>query len=495
MELLQQQSVQHASFSQSLLWLVQQREQAQKNASEEQQLRLDSDSDLVRIVTIHKSKGLQYPIVFLPFMWDVKGSRYQPKSYSVHDQQGQRRLLILDEAERERWHQENLAEAIRLFYVGMTRAVYRCYLGWGHISGAGSSAIAHCLFADRIKRGSHPQNLDVTTTAQLRLPFVTLAQQTQSVEIIDSDNPGATPAQLATTVSTVPAVKVFSRSIRQQWRISSYSQIASSGFSQHTDRPDYDAVEPVSLAMQIVGDNTDEHQLNRFSFQKGARAGNFLHDILEHQPFDQPVNQKLIQQKCLEYGFDEIWLPCLSEWIEDVLHCPLGVLQLSRLSATQRVSEMEFYMSSKNLQAEALNRLLHQHQYSRPEQLFSFGHITGFLKGFIDLVFEANGQYFVADYKSNYLGPTLQHYSFDACREAMYDHHYHLQYLIYSLALHRYLQQRIADYNYQQHFGGVYYLFLRGMTATGENREGIFFDRPKQEVIEQLDALFSGDPA
>ena len=152
-ELLQQQTAQHASFSQSLQWLVSQREQVDNKQNEEHQLRLDSDSQLVRIVTIHRSKGLQYPIVFLPFMWDVKGARNQPQSYSVHDDQGNRQLLILDETARQRWHEENLAEEIRLFYVAMTRAIYRCYLGWGHIKGAGSSAIAHTLYSEHIKAG------------------------------------------------------------------------------------------------------------------------------------------------------------------------------------------------------------------------------------------------------------------------------------------------------------------------------------------------------
>lgn len=493
MELLQQQSVQHASLGQSLQWLVQQREQAEKNPGDEQQLRLDSDSNLVRIVTIHKSKGLQYPIVFLPFMWDVMGSRYQPKSYSVHDEQGQRRLLILDESERKRWHQENLGEAIRLFYVAMTRAVYRCYLGWGHIKGAGSSAIAHCLFPDNIKSGPFPCNLDVTTTAQLRRPFETLAQQTQSVEIIESEVLPGVPLQRKKPSSETPVAKTFSRSIRQQWHISSYSQLASAGFSHNSEQPDYDALQSSPSQSEMLIPIKDSKQLSRFNFQKGARAGNFLHDILEHQPFHQPVSVPLIQQKCLEYGFDEIWLPCLSDWIKDILQCPLKGLPLNQLQPAHKLSEMEFYMSSKNLQADALNQLLHRYQYSLPEQIFSFRSINGFLKGFIDLVFEANGQYFVADYKSNYLGPTLQDYNVESCKAAMYDHHYHLQYLIYSLALHRYLQQRRADYDYEQHFGGVYYLFLRGMSAGSDNHEGIYFERPALQVIEQLDALFSGD--
>ena len=188
-ELLQQQSNRHASFSQALHWLVQQREQVTDSADiEAHQLRLESDSDLVRIVTIHKSKGLQYPIIFMPFMWDVKGNKYQPKSYSYHDQSGHKKLMILDEAERNSWHQENLAEEVRLFYVAITRAIYRCYLGWGHIKGAGSSAIAQCLFSDKIKAGSYPQQLDVSNVGELRSPFESLNHQQTIVEFPLADS-------------------------------------------------------------------------------------------------------------------------------------------------------------------------------------------------------------------------------------------------------------------------------------------------------------------
>ena len=97
----------------------------------------------------------------------------------------------------------------------------------------------------------------------------------------------------------------------------------------------------------------------------------------------------------------------------------------------------------------------------------------------------------MADYKSNYLGPSVQHYMQEQCAKAMYEHHYHLQYLIYSLALHRYLQQRIQDYDYEQHFGGVYYLFLRGMSSGNRHSEGVYFDKPEADVIRQLNLLFA----
>jgi len=487
-ELLQQQSYKHASFSQALYWLVQQREQVRDNSDkEEHQLRLESDSDLVKIVTVHKSKGLQYPIVFLPFMWDVKSNMNQPESYSYHDELGNKKVMILDEEKRQSWHQENLAEEVRLFYVAITRAVYRCYLGWGNIKGAGSSAIAHCLFSDRIKKGNYPQNLDVSDASELRLPFDGLNQNVEQSSSLPVDflniKTGLTKGSLNQS-----SAKIFTRKIQQQWRISSYSQIASSGSIEEVDRPDYDAIQ---TSVKDSEPSLPVDELTRFTFQKGAKAGNFLHDIFEHQVFDQPVDELLIQHKCNEYGFEEKWVPCLIDWIRDVVECEISQgLQLMSLKPQQTIAEMEFYMSSKNLMADPLNTLLHQHHYSRPEQIFSFSSINGFLKGFIDLVFEFNGQYFIADYKSNYLGDGVQNYDKQNCKEAMYDHHYHLQYLIYTLALHRFLKQKISDYDYNRHFGGVYYLFLRGMTASCK-QQGVYFHKPALKIIQQLDELFN----
>lgn len=488
MELLQQQTSQHASLGQALHWLLQQREQLKENAYNEAfQLRLESDSDLVRIVTIHKSKGLEYPIVFLPFMWDIKDQRKAPVTYSYHDDDGNKHIMINDESEQLRWQQEKLGEEIRLFYVAMTRAKYRCYLAWGNISGAGGSAIAHCLYRDQTKPGRFGLDLDLSDAEELRRPFETLNLSQQLVVIVEAEQiESSVSKQTKIHIKQAP-VKKISRVIKQQWRISSYSQIAATGFVDKVDRPDYD----VAVNQPLAPVPTEvSNQLNRFTFHKGAKAGNFLHELLELQPFDQEIDESLIKQACQLYGYDEQWIPCLSEWLEEILQCNIGKLQLSQIKPKQKICEMEFYMTCKNLQPDVLNTLLHQYHYSRPEQLLSFADIKGFVKGFIDLVFEYQGQYFIADYKSNYLGSHVEVYDSDSLEQAMVEHRYHLQYLIYTLALHRFLQQRIVDYDYDKHIGGVYYLFLRGMSKTDTAHHGVYFHKPGRDVIDQLNSLF-----
>jgi len=488
-ELLQQQASEHASPSQALHWLRTQRQSVQQAGdNEEHQLRLESDRNLVRIVTIHKSKGLEYSIVFLPFMWDVKGKRNQPNSYSVHNDDGSKHTLIYDESERDRWYQEILAEEVRLFYVAMTRARYRCYLAWGNIKGAGSSAIAQCLFADRINKKSYPWDLDIEYPSALLQPFENINQGGERIKIIQPAIEQAETKKPAIKNLRLTHALPFDRSIERQWRISSYSQIASSGSAHKVDRPDYDALSAQAVEQKPIA---AEEIHNRFTFPKGARAGTFLHDILEHSVFDRPVDELLIAEKCREYGYAQDWVKELVNWMQDVLDCELNGFSLSDIKPQQKITEMEFYLSSQNLNHQTLNLVLQQFHYLRPQQQYNFSDIKGFLLGFIDLVFEHQGKYYIADYKSNYLGAEKGDYVHQQCDEAMHEHHYHLQYLIYTLALHRFLGQRLQDYDYDNHIGGAYYLFLRGMTVqNNETSSGVFFHKPGRQVIEQLDDLF-----
>jgi exodeoxyribonuclease V beta subunit len=113
------------------------------------------------------------------------------------------------------------------------------------------------------------------------------------------------------------------------------------------------------------------------------------------------------------------------------------------------------------------------------------------MKGFIDLVFKAHGRFYVLDYKSNWLGEELSDYASEQLAQAMADSDYTLQYLIYTVALHRYLRCRIPDYDYDTHFGGVFYLFLRGIDPKSGQDTGIYRDRLSKELIESLDIYFA----
>ena len=144
------------------------------------------------------------------------------------------------------------------------------------------------------------------------------------------------------------------------------------------------------------------------------------------------------------------------------------------------------------LTAERLNGVLQRHDpLSRQAPPLHFSTLQGMLKGFMDLVFEHQGRFYVLDYKSNYLGDSSEAYGSEALATAMIQHRYDLQYQLYTLALHRYLASRLPDYDYERHVGGVFYLFLRGMQAGGT--QGIFATRPSLTLIRELDRLFAGE--
>ena len=171
--------------------------------------------------------------------------------------------------------------------------------------------------------------------------------------------------------------------------------------------------------------------------------------------------------------------------------------------------EMEFYFSVDQFRASEFNATLKQ--FSGQSESLEFGNFDGHLKGAIDLVFKANGQYFILDYKSNFLGDSIDDYQDAALQEVMQDHRYDVQYLLYTLATHRFLTHRFGDaYDYQRDFGGVYYLFLRGLaldldlnmetaairskqiiSKVTNRKEGVLFIKPDAELIAALDRQVS----
>ncbi len=486
-ELLHRESRHHASINRSLNWFLQQMN-ASAQAAEAHQLQLESDQDLVRILTMHKSKGLQYPIVFLPFAWSDKiDDNHRGACYRVHDDQGNEVIKLLDDSAVEDWRREQQAEIMRLFYVAITRAEYRCYIGWGHVSGAKDSAPARLLYADRIETDNKgKESLNIDSQDQLEAPWRKLG----GVELLDEPVTAALDEYLAKEQSLAKP-KEFTRVLRQQWRVSSFTRMALGVSEELADLPEHDALSvDAETPLQPA-----ETRPSRFTFEKGARAGSFLHDLLEHQDFARPFDESELEQRCLHYGYEAHWAPVLKKWLDAVLEKDLGGFCLRDLEARNRIAEMEFDLAADGLDDRALTALLREQDYLQPQQKLRFERLSGFLKGYIDLVFAHQGRYYLLDYKSNHLGYRMEDYDEAACRDAMYEHHYFLQYLIYSLALHRHLRRRLAGYDYEQHFGGVRYLFLRGISTDTDKSYGLFKDRPKQAFIERLDALLGGGGA
>ncbi|MBW8247790.1 exodeoxyribonuclease V subunit beta [Enterobacter mori] len=482
-ELLQEAGTQLESEHALVRWLSQQIADPNSNSSS-QQMRLESDKHLVQIVTIHKSKGLEYPLVWLPF---IANYRVQDQAF-YHDRESFEAVLDLSKAESsvELAEAERLAEDLRLLYVALTRSVWHCSLG-----------IAP-LFR---RRGEKSGETDFHLSALGRLIQLgepkDAAGLRQCIEALCGDHIAlhipASPDNSRWQMPEQPVddlnARQIQRTLADDWRVTSYS-----GLQQHGQSIAQDLMPKLDVDAAGVGDVLPEPALTPHQFPRGASPGTFLHSLFEELDFTQPVSTEWVLKMLQSGGFDEKWQPVLTDWVTAILQAPLTQqgISLSQLTAKDKQVEMEFYLPiASPLKADALDALIREYDpLSAGCPPLNFRQVQGMLKGFIDLVFRHEGRYYLLDYKSNWLGDSSDAYTQDAMASAMQQHRYDLQYQLYTLALHRYLRHRIADYRYEDHFGGVIYLFLRGVDAADPN-SGIFSTRPDAALIEKMDELFA----
>lgn len=486
---------------------------------EDFQLRLESDADCVRIVTIHKAKGLEYPVVFCPFSWNGSTPQGQTQEFFCHrkNAQGNGYDLLLDigspeQVQHERLAaRETLAENIRLLYVALTRARSICYLAWGALNGAETSALAYLLHqAPYLAQSAEDPSLDPVQGTAAR--FLGLSDEDLLADLAGLAGPGK-----AILVSPIPESEPvlysrpnpadrpltcppFSGKITGDWKTTSFSAMIH-GHYHGAELPDYDSndlpAEPPA--------GPPETGRTIFTFPHGTGPGTFLHDLLEHLDFSQPPPKDYIPAKLAEFGFDPGWQATLNEMIDNLRNTPLpgpagtngrSRIRLAAITNQQRLNELEFYFSLlpvtvktlKNIFAKAPGSAGFIQDFTEQLTRLDFAPTRGFLKGFIDLVFELEGRYYIVDWKSNHLGNSREDYRQDRLIPAMQQGFYTLQYHIYATALHNYLQNRLPGYSYDANFGGVFYIFLRGVDRNHGPEYGIFHDRPHPDLIAAMSA-------
>jgi len=473
-------------------------------AGEEQILRLESDEQLVRVVTIHKSKGLEYPLVFLPFLCSSKPVDGKRLPLTYHDDQGFAHVTLSPTpGQIEQADDERLAEDLRLLYVALTRARHACWLGIADLRrGAAKESILHRSALGYLLGGGAAlaQSADVQVwlrELQAGCPAIHLAP------LPEADAQRFTPIrdQAALLKPRVPK-----RRAAENWWIASYSalrisdKILAAG-DQSPENPQEQKLfddERVDLdtLRQVPASGGDLHR-----FARGPGPGTFLHGLLEwagREGFASVTAQPhlladTVARRCNRRGWSG-WIDSLSQWLQAMLSTPLRMgadcspVVLGGLTHYQ--IEMEFWFASHQVDVARLDGLVRQYTHGGALRAPAEGILlNGMFKGFIDLSFEHEGRYYVADYKSNWLGSDETAYTAEAMTAAILEHRYDLQYVLYVLALHRQLKARLPGYDYDEHVGGAVFLFLRGVQAASQ---GVYFVRPERELIEELDALFQG---
>ncbi|MCO5120910.1 MAG: exodeoxyribonuclease V subunit beta [Burkholderiaceae bacterium] len=469
---------------------------------ESAELRLESDDDLVQILTMHKSKGLEFPIVFVPFGWrDIRKSKTEDAA-ALHEPDGEggwRTVLLCGPradgegaaigAMRQRARQEEESEAMRLVYVAATRAEHRLYLFWSASKGDGQ--VGRLLGASQADRVAEMVRKAPQAVAGLGC-------MPEPREAASDDAPLRRRAEEL-------RAREFTGEIATPWEERSYTAL------MRAIRPDaVDALAPLPPAEAprpdhdewiVVPVDPDEppsgEQAVRHAFPAGARAGTALHAVLEEVDFGRPVDPELVARVLGRHGITAD-ARAVADWLDRVLDTPLpdGAGAMPRLRGLGKAGftrELKFILPAIGSNAVDRTRRIVgivRKEFAIDGELASNADWHGYLGGFIDLVFEADGRYWILDWKSNRLGGDDSSYHEQAMAASIASHGYALQFCLYTLALHRLLASRLPGYDYERHFGGVYYAFLRGMT--GAAGKGVHFARPSRELVVALDAQLSG---
>jgi exodeoxyribonuclease V beta subunit len=496
------------------------------------QLRLESDAGLVQIVTVHKSKGLEYPLVFLPFACAFRPAKVSDMPLKWHDADGALHIAIGDADVLPRVDRERLGEDLRKLYVALTRARYATWVGIAPIQAIELSAFGYLL------GGGQPIAADA-------LPGQLAAWRGDCahIDVVEAPSASADPYVPRYARQVRGAARTLTRAVREHWWIASYSSLRTAS-GPPADGAGRSAASPLasplasslapplaSPASNDVRSAPDTHSEDVFhelreaerrdaadaareapargaglhAFVRGADAGSFLHELMEwaaNEGFAKAVAnphrvRDTVARRCHLRGWAR-WIEPLTGWLLHLLGTPLALpaiggdavapVTLAALGAY--LPEMEFWLSAHHVDTLALDAEVTRCTLdgaARPA--LEPTRLNGMLKGFIDLVFEHDGRYYVADYKSNWLGPDDDAYTPARMRAQILASRYELQYVLYLFALHRLLKVRLPDYDYDRHVGGAVYLFLRGGAAPGQ---GLHVERPPRALIDALDDLFEG---
>ena len=492
-EILQQAATLHESEAALLSWFE---KQIQGEGRQEAQIRLESERQLVKIVTIHKSKGLEYDLVWLPFL-AVPSKDPSKKDINIYySKERDETLWDMENRNLNALYEETFAEELRLLYVALTRAKYQMAFALPTQFDKKWNALHYVLSQGEI--GKEINLSDSKNTETLLQTFKEKMQD--NVEICTKPNLEALTALSINTKNDELKAAEFTGNIEQDWRITSFTSIeqghrrqnyfAESVGKKHAvfdDVKDYDSQNAIEISTALLNEN----ESNILDLPRGKQVGTALHRHFENCYFSDLANTEEIDKLRQSLQLDETFTEPLQNWLQQISHTPLSNeigIALADLANKDCIKEMPFYLAIReHFDVEAFNRALKAHHHL-PSEPLQFEQIQGMVRGSIDLVFRHNGKYYLVDYKSNFLGSTLADYNQEALKKEMLHSHYDWQYLIYTLALHRYLQSVVPHYDYARDFGGVFYLFLRGMN--GEPQSGVFYDRPSVELITELDGVF-----
>ena len=527
-----------------LAWLRHQMREERHEVAGERTRRLDSDATAVQLVTIHGSKGLQWPVAMLPFAFDRFPGRERDQVLTYHDDEGARVLHVggLESRPRElddRARDEDLGERLRLLYVAMTRAEAQLVAWWAPSTNTPTSEL------HRLVLGRQPGQAEVPAAQPLgpdekALAWL-LAWGRRGAFTAEAADPG--PVNTLPPPPAAPALDVreFTRSIDHRWRRTSYSALSAAshdagpavGTEPEIDVKDDepDAVDAATLTPAPVG-GEEGVPSPMADLPSGAQFGSLVHAVLEHADpaapdFGGDLRAELrarVEEEWINWPQEvdrELLADALVEVCSTSLGPDVGGVALRDIALADRLAEMEFELpltggdtrtDTSGPRLADLAPLLRRHlpegdpvrgwADALGDPALGDQDLRGYLTGSVDVVLRVGGRFFVVDYKTNWLGspdtPLTSHDYTPAALDAAMGHSaYPLQALLYAVVLHRFLRWRLVDYDPATHVGGVLYLYLRGMcgpqTPLIDGRPcGVFSWKPPTALVSELSDLLDG---
>ena len=495
--------------------------------------RLDSDADAVQVLTFHRSKGLEFPFVYCPFLWDARNLRERGQPIAFHDPDaGDARAIdvALQGAQRRNHLRQHLleerGEELRLIYVALTRARHQAVLWWAGSWNARDSALGRLLFSQDADGNVAPEGAE-------RLHDAEVLRRTREIEALAPHAVVVEEARLGGLPASGPAapegrgkleVASFHRDFDMLWRRTSFSGITAAA---HATLSSFEPEQPGIRDEPAGPPPTPVSELPLSAMASGPRIGTVVHRALQLTDFSEAeLEQTLAEQLRAQTERPMALLACpveqaalgLALALRTPLGGELGGLRLTDVKPADRLNELSFELplaGGDAPQGRATLRdvatLLRRH-LAEDDPLHDYAArlgdpsleevLRGYLTGTIDLVLrsradDGRARYTVIDYKTNWLAAageelSTRHYRPAALAAEMRRSHYVLQALLYSVALHRYLRWRLPAYEPERDLTGVHYLFLRGMLGAADGDSGVFAWRPPAQLIIELSDLFDG---
>ena len=480
------------------------KEIADPSDDDERTLLLESDQNLVKISTIHNSKGLQFPVVFCPALWEGRRPKKSSQNYlEYHDDNTGELLINIDQHETEnhtvaenRNRVENLSEEIRKAYVALTRAKYECRVNWVSHSDSNLSGLGALLLNDRDlmesleKSVKEPEKVksesDLTDSNFIEVIRELSKSAPDAICVIDADQYTGKIKHVNLQQDEMDKLGTRNYTGRESLQVKKGMESFSSLVHHHevAGEPDYDQfIESYAELLQPIQTEVVENTI--FTFPRGAAAGTLMHKLFEHPDFDfteaaDTDYNRMIKEVLEQHGFEEKWCDLLQAMIRNLMSSDTGDLTLSEITPQDHIREMEFHLPVSAVRSDSLFDIIRNGKKNNPPE----SDLENMLTGFIDLVVRQNGKYYILDYKSNHLGDSVEDYSQENMENQMKAAGYDLQYHLYTAALIRFLEKRVSGFDYDRHFGGVYYLFLRGMEPGSTT--GVYFKKPSESTIDAL---------